>query len=92
MCFQAFSFFITAIFQADATQCHDKFGGVDELSPRFFDSMKVNHNVRRYHYLVIFLISVPSGIPNRCHPPSFLSKSTLRSPDLAPLPLSTRQC
>jgi hypothetical protein len=56
MCFQAFSFIITAIFQADATRCHDEFGGVDVLSPRFFDGMEVNDDVRRHHfrYLVFF--------------------------------------
>ncbi|KAG2343251.1 WD40 repeat-like protein [Suillus weaverae] len=28
--------------QADATRCHDDFGCVDELSPRFFDGMEAN--------------------------------------------------
>ncbi|KAG1732076.1 hypothetical protein EDB19DRAFT_1305647 [Suillus lakei] len=39
-CLQTFSFIITATFQADATQCPDQFGGVDELSPTFFDDMQ----------------------------------------------------
>ncbi|KAG1838017.1 WD40-repeat-containing domain protein [Suillus subalutaceus] len=28
--------------EADATRCHDEFGGVDELSPRFFDGMEAD--------------------------------------------------
>ncbi|KAG1797756.1 uncharacterized protein HD556DRAFT_1355098 [Suillus plorans] len=30
--------------QADATRCHDEFGGVDELSPRFFDIMDAHNS------------------------------------------------
>jgi hypothetical protein len=41
---------ITATFQADATRCHGEFGGVDELSPRFFDGMEACDDVRHQNY------------------------------------------
>ncbi|KAG1884181.1 WD40-repeat-containing domain protein [Suillus subluteus] len=33
---------VTTTFQADATRCHDEFGGGDELSPQFFDGMEAD--------------------------------------------------
>jgi hypothetical protein len=46
---------MTFIFQADATQCPDQFGGDDELPPRFFDGMEADIDVRNQdlYYLVL---------------------------------------
>jgi hypothetical protein len=47
---------ITVIFQADATQCPDQFGGDDELPPRFFDIMEADVDVRIQYFYYLVLI------------------------------------
>ncbi|KAG2348221.1 WD40 repeat-like protein [Suillus weaverae] len=72
--------------EADATT--GQFGGLDELSPTFFDGMEADVDVRNqnFYYLIFIQISVLPVL--QCTPP-FLCKCTPRSSFLAPPPLST---
>lgn len=45
-----FAFIITVAFQADATRCPGKFGGVDGLSLTFFAGMEADADVRNQYF------------------------------------------